>query len=80
MKFLEGAGLKTKPFKTNQEIDDYTAQANYTSLSPKRETLCFAVVINKNGVNDQYEYMLRFNLSSSDIPDPAIGQISETAL
>jgi len=64
----------TRAFANNQEINDYTARTDYATLSTIRETICFAVVINKNNVNNNYEYMLRFNTSSYgtvDLPDTA---------
>jgi len=66
---LQAAGFKTKAFASSEAIDDYVDQSNYASLSPQRETLCFGVVINKNGANNQYEYMLRFNVSGFEDPD-----------
>jgi len=66
---LISAGFTPRAFKNNQAIDDYTSQTNYASISNTIETLCFAVVINKNDVNNQYEYMLRFNVSGYDDPD-----------
>ena len=66
---IEAAGFKTKVFASNEAIDDYTSLSNYAAFSAKKETLCFAVVINKNGANNQYEYMLRFNVSGFDDPD-----------
>ncbi len=75
---IESIGFLTKSFKTNKEIDDYTSQLDYASSAKK--TLCFAVVINKNGVKDEYEYMLRFNFTSNDIPDTANGRVKEIVL
>ena len=79
---IASADFKTKSFQNNKEIDDYTSQANYAYLSSKKETLCFAVVINKNDVNNQYEYMLRFNVSTfgGDLPNPANDRVDNVAL
>jgi len=66
---LSTAGYDMTSFKNNEEIDDYTSQLKYASLSGSGKTLCFAIVINKNNVNNHYEYMLRWNISSWDDPD-----------
>ena len=70
-------------FANNQEIDDYVAQKNYAYLSAARKTLCFGVVFNKHGANNQYEYMLRFNVSSyddKDLPDTSDLRIRTVSL
>jgi len=81
--FLGNAGFTTRSFNSNAEIDDYTSQSGYTTLARTGQTLCFAVVINQNGVNNQYEYMLRFNVSSydePDLPDTADKRVNNIAL
>jgi len=80
---IEKAGFTTKAFNSNDEIDDYTSQEDYESLSVTKETLCFAVVINKNNVDNQYEYMLRFNVSNyggGDLPNTGNSRVETLAL
>ena len=65
-------------FDDNQGIDDYTQQADYAT-GDKR--LCLAVVMEKNDVNNKYQYLLRYNISTApgreDIPDPSDGRIDQ---
>ena len=64
-------------FKNNEEIDDFTQEVDYAT---GKKRLCFAVVVNKNNVNNQYQYMIRYNISTApgqeDIPDPNDGRIN----
>ena len=66
---IEAAGFDTTYFDHNDQIDDYTTQTNYATLSAAKKTLCFGVVINKDGSKGKYEYMLRFNISGYENPD-----------
>ncbi len=71
------------PFDSTEAIDDYTTKTNYAKLSADFDTLCFGVVINKDGSNGKYEYMLRFNISgyeNPDLPDTADPRVDVVSL
>jgi hypothetical protein len=55
-------GYKTKFFQDNEAIDAYVNDLSYSG----RERLCFGVVMEKNNVNNEYEYHLKFNASMYD--------------
>ena len=70
-------------FSSSQAIDDYVDKTSYARLSATQETLCFGIVFNKVDVNNQYEYMLRFNVSGyddPDLPDTADRRVDEVSL
>ena len=61
--------MDTIIFNSNADIDAYTSSNDYTQDG---KNLCFGVVMNKNNIDDKYEYSLRFNLSqyrNKDLPD-----------
>lgn len=61
-------GLKTQLFHDIDDINAFTLDREYGS-SPEL-TLCSAIVISKNNVDDKYEYTLLFDISRS--PDVRI--------
>lgn len=68
-------GMTVKYFNNNGEINNFVRTSLYAS-GPDYE-LCFAVVINKNNLNNEYSYDLRFNISGisggEDIPSTLLG-------
>lgn len=63
--FIENdLNLKTMYFNDIDAINAFTSQGDYAS-SPEL-TLCLAVIVNKNNINDKYEYSLMFNTSQTD--------------
>ena len=68
----------TEMFETNQDIDDYVQDIDY-SYGDHR--LCFAIVMDKNNVDDKYRYLLRFNTSllpgREDIPETNSARVKE---
>ncbi len=62
--------MSPKMFKDNEAIDDFTQTSDY-GIGMKK--LCFGVVMQKNNVDDKYQYLLRYNVSNTpgkeDIPN-----------
>jgi len=75
---FRGFGKTVQVFEDNQAIDDFTQQTDYATGNKR---LCFAVVVQQNNINDKYQYLLRFNISTApgkeDIPDPSGSRIDE---
>lgn len=69
-------GYPTEMFNTNQEIDDYVQDIDY-SFGDKR--LCFGVVMERS--DDKYKYLVRFNTSllpgQEDIPNTNSARVEE---
>lgn len=66
---FEGFGKSTLLFKDNQAIDEYTQAVDYAIGTRK---LCFGVVMEKNNIDNRYQYLIRYNVSNTpgkeDIP------------
>ena len=62
--------MSTKMFTDNEAIDDFTQASDYGIGMNK---LCFGVVMQKNNIDDKYQYLLRYNVSNTpgkeDIPN-----------
>jgi len=56
-------------FQDNQAIDDFTQLRDYGSMDRR---LCLAVVMEKNNIDNKYQYIMRYNTSllpnKEDIP------------
>jgi len=54
-------------FDSDNDIHDFVRSSDYGKSFNSR--LCFAVVLTKYNVNNEYEYILRFNTSNGDHPE-----------
>lgn len=63
-------GFTTQMFENNDELDNFINSPGYGEGD---NTICYGVIMQKNNIENKYEYLLRYNVSllnnTDDIPN-----------